>query len=512
MRTKHLLTRLSTFVLIVWTSIGLHAATGSLTIGGTSVADITADASGTGWAWTAATNRLALTSAYTGEAVSIDCVYSDTIKLNYNGNVSITSAVTDALSCNGSLVINGSGGKLNCAYTGSDYYAGIYVGRKLAVYSGDINATISGLSQTTTSDDGKTSVSIYAAAIVTGYYEIGGSANVSAIGNGSHTFGLYCWSYMNVPSISTTGTVTCSATGVGYPIYVPNQMSLLISGGTINLSNADNPGNMIYMNKYYSRFTMTGGVLTYNGGTPPTLTSSSPLSGTYNSTITLSGTHLSGVKNVCVNGKNTSSFTVNGNNSISFIMPSGEAGTASIMIETTGGAISLKDAFTFTSTSYRVFLLTGNDLVNINLGFIDTEANTPIAQPADPQKFERYGYSYVFDGGWYKDSNCTQPWDFANNTITKDYTFLYAKYIQDNSSSVENAVLSSLSVVSEGDGFSVRGIGSEAQLKLYDLNGRLLLSRTVANGEHVSMATCAKGIYVLHLTINGQTVVKKFIY
>ncbi|QUY18708.1 InlB B-repeat-containing protein [Treponema vincentii] len=44
-----------------------------------------------------------------------------------------------------------------------------------------------------------------------------------------------------------------------------------------------------------------------------------------------------------------------------------------------------------------------------------------IAQPADPAKD---GFTF---GGWYKESACTTPWNFATDTVTADIT-LYAKW------------------------------------------------------------------------------------
>ena len=51
----------------------------------------------------------------------------------------------------------------------------------------------------------------------------------------------------------------------------------------------------------------------------------------------------------------------------------------------------------------------------------DVEDGGKVIKPADPQ---RNGYRF---GGWYKDEDCTIPWDFDNDTVTEDTT-IYAKW------------------------------------------------------------------------------------
>lgn len=506
MKTNYLLRILLVSMLFCTVCINQHAATGDMTIGGMSVSDLSTDASGTGWTWNATTETLTLTSAYTGQPVAINCVYTDTIQFNYTGNISISSSDVDALACQGSLKMSGSGGTLRLAYTGNSTFSGLYVNRKLVIYGGNIDASSSGSSEVYERND-ELQISSYATAILSGFYEIQGNSNVSAIATGSHASGLFCW--LSSPTISTTGIVTCSGTGIGYAIYVPNQMLFTISNGTINLSNNDNPENTIYTNKPYSRFIMTGGTVRYGNGTPPSLSSISPASGTYNGTATLTGANLSNVKGVSVNGKQASSVSVIDNNHVTFTIPSGETGSANILIETSGGAAGLNNAFSFTSTSYRVVFKTGYTLIGASIGFTDVEANTSISQPADPSPIPYYS-TYVYDGGWYKDSNCTQVWDFATDVVTRDYMTIYAKYVE--YSSIANEEYSSIKVLLQNDGFSIEGIEESVPLQVYDLNGKMLFAKTINSGEYVSMSAYGKGIYVLKMTINGESVTRKLIY
>ena len=52
---------------------------------------------------------------------------------------------------------------------------------------------------------------------------------------------------------------------------------------------------------------------------------------------------------------------------------------------------------------------------------LEVEHGKTIAKPADPAKG-----SFAFDG-WYKESTCTTPWNFATDTVTADIT-LFAKW------------------------------------------------------------------------------------
>ena len=71
-----------------------------------------------------------------------------------------------------------------------------------------------------------------------------------------------------------------------------------------------------------------------------------------------------------------------------------------------------------TSTAYTVtFDVQGGSPV----ASIKAEQGKTIAKPADPAKG-----SFAFDG-WYKESTCTTPWNFATDTVTADIT-LFAKW------------------------------------------------------------------------------------
>lgn len=57
-----------------------------------------------------------------------------------------------------------------------------------------------------------------------------------------------------------------------------------------------------------------------------------------------------------------------------------------------------------------------------------------IPEPAAP---ERYGYVFT---GWYKDRDCTQPWDFGSDTVVAGITFIYAGWEEDTSGTIQWSV------------------------------------------------------------------------
>jgi len=59
--------------------------------------------------------------------------------------------------------------------------------------------------------------------------------------------------------------------------------------------------------------------------------------------------------------------------------------------------------------------------------------------------------------------------------------------------------------------FRVNGINGIASLKLFDLNGRLLLAKQITNNESVSISTLHKGIYILKLITQEGAAERKII-
>ena len=106
-----------------------------------------------------------------------------------------------------------------------------------------------------------------------------------------------------------------------------------------------------------------------------------------------------------------------------------------------------------------------------------TAQNKTMAAPADP---ERSGYTFA---GWYKDADCTQPWDFFKDVVTADMT-LYAKWTK-NESPVPSPVPSSRPVSTKGNASSTSFVlTSHATVSLA---GVLKSNAARQTGEHESL-------------------------
>ncbi len=327
-------------------SMQLRAATGSMTIAETSVPDLSVNASGAGWIWTAGTATISLTDTYTGKSIAINCLSTDVVNLSYMGNISISSNSADAIYCNGSLNIEGANGTLSFAYTGSNYmFSAITTMEFLTVSSGNTNITCSASSRTSDNFIIGNAAAVYARR----GFNITGNSNVTINVTGSNTHGIY--TEEGDPTISTTGAVTTNATGIGYPLDITNEHYLTISNGTVNLSNNDTPGNMIWSKRSDFGFKMTGGVIKYNNGIPPVLTSLAPNSGTAagGTVVTLTGTGLSGDQTKVKVGDTDASVTDGNTTQIQFTTPQGNIGATNVLVQGTGGVSVFKDVFTYTN-------------------------------------------------------------------------------------------------------------------------------------------------------------------
>ncbi|QUY18707.1 InlB B-repeat-containing protein [Treponema vincentii] len=80
---------------------------------------------------------------------------------------------------------------------------------------------------------------------------------------------------------------------------------------------------------------------------------------------------------------------------------------------------------------------------------INAAQGKTIAKPADPVRA-----SFTF-GGWYKESACTTPWNFATDTVTADIT-LYAKW---------TPVVTVMFTVSDGTGGTLTAKADGKELK-----------------------------------------------
>jgi hypothetical protein len=61
------------------------------------------------------------------------------------------------------------------------------------------------------------------------------------------------------------------------------------------------------------------------------------------------------------------------------------------------------------------------------------------------------------------------------------------------------------------DGFRIGGVREPATLTLIDVNGAIVLSQAVNDGEYVSVSSLAKGLYVVKLQTGNGTLERKLI-
>lgn len=337
-----------------------YAATGSMIIGGTLVPDLSTNDSGTGWTWTAGTATISLTNTYAGQSIAINCQPDNVINLSYAGNISISDNTTDAIFCNGSLTIGGSTGTLSFTYTGNSYmFSAITTMELLTINSGNMNITCSASSMM----DNDVIVGNAAAVYARKGFTITGNSDVTINATGSNANGFY--TELGNSEISTTGTVTTNATGLGYPLNIKNDYSLSISNGTVNLSNNNTPGSMIWSNRSDFGFKMTGGIVKYNNGTPPSFTTLSPNSAPVagGTPVILTGTGLSGEQTKVKVGDTNTSVTSGTTTQIQFTTPPGILGAVDLLVQGAGGVSVFKDAFTYTSATGIKDAMTQNGII-----------------------------------------------------------------------------------------------------------------------------------------------------
>lgn len=251
MKQKNFFKKLILPLILMAICTNLNAATGSMTIGGTSVPDLTQNADGTGWTWAANTATLNLTTVYTGNPIAINCQFTDIINLVYTGNVSITSAAAGTLYCYGNLNITGSGGTLTLNSQSTDpLHSAIeaYAGALTIGGAAVVNATSAG------SGTDPYAAVIYGNAGVT----ISGSASVTATATGADATGI--WSAYGDLTISTSGTVTANGSGTGSALRLNGSLRKLnVTSGTLNLT-----GNPMNFDTYIAPV-ITGGTVNISG-------------------------------------------------------------------------------------------------------------------------------------------------------------------------------------------------------------------------------------------------------
>ena len=275
---------------------GGGSVTGTMDVGGTTVSDLTQNDSGSGWAWDATSATLTLNSSYiSSNHIFINCATTDTINLEYSGNVNISVADV-AFNSKGALNINGSGAltlqnttTLNCA---------------LQVINGDLN-----ISSGTVVANGPIGIYTQHGDII-----ITGSANVTAVSTGinSVSYNAGIMTNLGYDIFITGGTV--NATGEGTDQYSGALVAdnITITSGDISLF-ADIPAN--YAIAVGGTLSIANGSVVKIGGAP-----------IYLAALTLDG--VNAVTTVSVVTAPTSGYGVSGRDTsasgqLFFLLPAG---------------------------------------------------------------------------------------------------------------------------------------------------------------------------------------------
>ncbi|WP_312433360.1 S-layer homology domain-containing protein [Lacrimispora sp.] len=208
--------------------LGVGTITGTMSVGGTTVSDLTEDANGTGWAWDAASATLTLGSTYGGDGIYFNT--TDAVNLTLEDDVSIsTTGIDHGIKSEGNLTIDTGSHTLDVteAHSGSPAFAIRTAGALTIGGSGTVYATHGGTTYYGTA--------IYAIQGVT----VTDSVNVtaSATHNGS---GI---SSGSTGSIVITGNskVTAAAKSMGGSgLYATNGTITISGSAEVTASNADN--------------------------------------------------------------------------------------------------------------------------------------------------------------------------------------------------------------------------------------------------------------------------------
>ena len=216
-----------------------RVAVGTMTLGEDMVSDLSQDASGRGWTWTAKTATLTLAEGFNGnDGINIGCRTDDIIRINFTGNIFINGGSASALFCIGSLEIDGNG-----TLTLESYNEAVLATlNNLTVNSGTlvINAKNNGelaiSSRRNMTIGGQANVVAKATEGVGGGLQAGASisvvddANVNILAAGEF-HGINAAEGL---TIATQGTVSVSVTGSGIPL-VADEGKISVAEGKLTL-------------------------------------------------------------------------------------------------------------------------------------------------------------------------------------------------------------------------------------------------------------------------------------
>ncbi|WP_313133515.1 S-layer homology domain-containing protein [Anaerocolumna sp.] len=259
---------------------GTNPVTGTMDIGGTTaVADLSQDGSGTGWTWEAVTATLTLSTGYPSDkGIYIGCAQSDEIKLEYSGDITITTTGNVIpINCNGSLEINGTSSTLTLNNSGTLNSALSAKGGDLKISSGTLNVT------------GPIGLYTHNGNII-----IGGTANVTAVSNGNYILpgsNVGIMANLGYDIIISGGTVNATGGILDAALVADN---ITITGGTIVTNPAGSDNGNVYGNVFVSgsstNVTINGSIVDGGDGADLTVSDGNvTVTGTVDGTVTVTG-------------------------------------------------------------------------------------------------------------------------------------------------------------------------------------------------------------------------------
>ena len=134
-----------------------------------------------------------------------------------------------------------------------------------------------------------------------------------------------------------------------------------------------------------------------------------------------------------------------------------------------------------------------------------------LQKPTDPTRA-----GYTFDGWrWFRGTgevtncNCVPTvWNFEADTVTSDATF-FAVWVSTTSIITKNHVRAKqFSISQNGTNLRLVGTSQSTPIRIYNLNGKLLMSRSAMPNELISVSHLARGTYVLKALGNSVRIVR----
>uniref|UniRef100_UPI0028A98D54 beta strand repeat-containing protein n=1 Tax=Lacrimispora sp. TaxID=2719234 RepID=UPI0028A98D54 len=496
---------------------GTGSVTGTMSIGGTTVSDLTQNAgnlSTSGWSWNAANATLTLGSTYSGDGIYFDT--TDAVNLTLEDNVIIsTTGIDHGVKSGGSLTIDTGSYALNVteSYTSTAPAYAIRTAGALTISgSGTVLATHSGTS---------TGYAIYALQGVTVTDSVNVTASATNIGGG-----LSSGSAGNIV-ITGNSKVTAAAKGGASSGLRATNGTITISGNAeVTASNADNvaiqsSGNLAISDSakvnpsgISNTDILSGGDITIN--TTGTVKAIAP-SGASNGAIKALGEII--LQNGTVTATNTAE---NGNGIQAESDISITGGTVTATANGTGYALKTINAGASVSIGGGVVTLVNNDtpanMISAPGGLIHTggtlNGNTPSGSVTGTMNIGgEYDKSLASDQngpGW--------TWNAANATLTLTNSYVSTNPILIECATAENINLvytGNVSIASDGEppiacsgSLAITENGSGGTLALANSDGVALSANelTISGGTVTASSTGdnGSGISAKIVTINGS--------